>query len=206
MVRTYVQTARAESAQQTRRQILDAARAALLDEGGIDAGIGPIASRAGVARSTIYAIFGSRSGLLAELADEMVHRAGVDTVIEEYQHPDPVVALERSVAASCRMFDADRDAFARLHVLGLIDADAAEPLARMDRDRRMGMNVLTGRLAAAGRLRPGLTPDDAAHALSVLTTFWAFDELRTGRGLPADRCADVLAASARATLLGGAAG
>src|SRR3954471_11961998 len=108
MVRRYVQTARAESAQQTRRQILDAARDALLHEGGIDVGIGPIATRAGVARSTIYAIFGSRSGLLAELADDTVHRAGVDIVIAEYMDADPVVALERSVAASCRMYGADR--------------------------------------------------------------------------------------------------
>jgi AcrR family transcriptional regulator len=201
MVRRYVQTTRAESAQQTRRQILDAAREALLHEGGIDVGIGPIATRAGVARSTIYAIFGSRSGLLSELADDTVHRAGVDTVIAEYMQADPVAALERSLRASCRMYDADRDTFARLLVLGQVDADAAEPLARSDRDRRTGMNVLTARLAAAGKLRHDLDPTAAAHALSVLTTFWAFDELRSGRGLSADECGDVLVATARATLL-----
>lgn len=202
MVRRYVQTARAASAQQTRRQILDAARAALLDPAGLDVGLASIAARAGVARSTVYATFGSRGALFAELADETLHRAGLDGVIGAFRGLDPVAALEESIGASCRMYAADRDAFARLLVLGQVDSGAAEPLARSDRDRRFGMDDLVRRLGEAGRLLPGLDPARAAAALSVLTAFWAYDELASGRGLDADGCTAVLVSTARATVLG----
>jgi AcrR family transcriptional regulator len=201
MVRRYVQRARAESAQQTRRQILDAAREGLLDPGGMDVGLASIATRAGVARSTVYTTFGSRGALYAELADETLHRAGLDDVIGAFRDPDPVAALERSIGAACAMYAADRDAIARLLALGQVDPEAAEPLAQSDRDRRLGMDDLVRRLGEAGLLRPALDPDEGAAALSVLTGFWAYDELATGRGLGPAACTAVLVATARASVL-----
>ena len=201
MVRRYVQRARAESAQATRRQILDAAREALLDPEGLDAGLASIASRARVARSTVYATFGSRGALFAELADETVHAAGVDAVIEAFRGPEPVAALETSIAASCRMYAADRDAFARLLALGQTDPETTEPLSRGDRDRRFGMDDLVRRLDEAGLLQPGLDRGQAAASLSVLTTFWAYDELASGRGLDAEACTRVLVQTARTAVL-----
>lgn len=201
MPRRYVQTARAEAAQATRRAILDAARATLLGDSALTVGVGEIAARAGVARSTVYAIFGSRAGLLAELSDDVLFGAGLGPVIDAYKDPDPVRAIERSMVAASRMFAADREAFARMQVLAQIDPEAAVPVERSDRDRQAGMDDLGRRLEAAGRLRDGVSPQRAAQVLSVLTTFHAWDQLATQRGLDADAAAEVLLAVARATVI-----
>jgi AcrR family transcriptional regulator len=201
MPRRYVQTARAEAAQETRRAILDAARATLLGDGPLTVGIGEIAARSGVARSTVYAIFGSRAGLLAALSDDVLHGAGLDEVIDAYFDPDPVRAIERSFHAATRMFAADREAFARMQVLAKIDPEAAGPVEASDRDRQGGMDELGRRLEAAGRLRAGIDPVAAARMLSVLTTFGAWDELANKRGLDPEAVAEVLLAMARAAVI-----
>jgi AcrR family transcriptional regulator len=201
MTRRYVQRARAEAAAETRRQVLEAARAAVLADGRLEFGVGEIASAAGVARSTVYATFGSRAGLLAALADETLHRAGLEAVIAEYQRPDPVDALDHSLLASCRMYAADHRVFARLLMLREIDPEAVAPLARSLDDRALGMASLAERLSVARRLRPELTQQAVADVLWVLTSFWTFDELFSGRGVDADGCARILIGMARSTLL-----
>jgi AcrR family transcriptional regulator len=203
MPRQYVQRARAESAERTRLQVLAAARAAVLADGRLEFSLGDIAAAADVARSTVYATFGSRTGLLAALGDESLRAAGLETVIAAYQQPDPVVALDDSLRVSCRMYGADHRVFARLLMLRDIDPEAAEPLARTQSDRAFGMISLAGRLAAAGALRSDVSVERAADVLWVLTGFWTFDELYSGRGLDADACADILIDLAHASLLVG---
>ncbi len=174
---------------------------AVLADGRLEFSVGDVAATAKVARSTIYTTFGSRTGLLAALADDALHRAGLGDVIAEYRQADAVVALERSLRASCRMYAADHRVFTRLLMLREVDPEAAEPLSRAQGDRAFGMADLSGRLAAQGRLRAGMTPERAADVLWVLTGFWTFDELFSGRGLDADASADVLLEMARATVL-----
>ena len=99
------------------------------------------------------------------------------------------------------MYAADHRVFARLLMLREVDPEAVAPLARSLDDRAIGMASLAERLAAAGRLRPGLTAERAADVLWVLTSFWTFDELFSGRGLDADGCARILVEMARSTLL-----
>jgi AcrR family transcriptional regulator len=203
MPRRYVQRARAETAEQTRRQMLDAARDAVLAEGPLELSTGQIAAAAGVARSTIYAAFGSRAGLLSALAEDTLHRAGLETLIAESRQPDPVDALERVLLANCRMYAAGHRVFVRLIVLGEIDPDAAVPIARSQANRAMGLAGLAALLAEEGRLRPGVSVERARDLLSVLTSFWTFDELYRGRGLPADECAEILIGIAQSSLLNG---
>ncbi len=53
----------------------------------------------------------------------------------------------------------------------------------LDGGRVTGTAHLVSRLAAAGRLRPGVSPDEAADVLYVLTSFDTFDQLFTDRRL-----------------------
>jgi AcrR family transcriptional regulator len=201
MPRRYVQRARAEAALQTRRQVIDAARAALLADGRLELAVGDVAEAAGVARSTVYAAFGSRAGLLAALSDDTLHRAGLGDVIAAYRLPDAVEAVERSLAASSHMYAAGHRVFSRMMALAQVDPEAAAPIARSQRDRGAGMADLAARLAAQGRLRPGVSPERAADVLWLLTGFAAFDELHAGRNLNARACADVLVGIARAAVI-----
>jgi hypothetical protein len=56
-------------------------------------------------------------------------------------------------------------------------------------------------LAGQGALRDGVTADDVAHVVWVLTSFEAFDQLYTGRGLPVEEVAQLLVDTAERTLL-----
>jgi len=203
MTRRYIQRERAESAARTRRRVLDAARDALLRDGALEFGVGDIAAAAGVARSTIYDGFGSRAGLLAALADETLRRAGLDDVIAEYRRPDAVEALEGSLRANCRMYAADHRIFMRLLMLRELDPSGTEPIARSQADRATGMGDLALRLAEQHRLRDGVTIEHATNVLWLVTSFWTFDELHSGRGLDAMTCADTLVGLVRSTLLAG---
>ena len=192
MPRTYVQRVRAETAERTRAEILRAARTTLLESDRLEFNVGDVASAAGVARSTIYATFTSRAGLLAALGDDVVHGGGLDDVLVAFRLPDPREALERSLAASCRMYATEHRFFRRIRLLGEVDPEAAAPVARSDADRAFGMATLANRLHAAGQLRDGLAPAQAADLLWLLTSFSAFDELFGPRGLDATATADAL--------------
>jgi hypothetical protein len=135
------------------------------------------------------------------LTDPGDRHLGPEAVIAEYQRPDAVEALERSLQASCRMYAADHRVFGRLLMLREVDPDAVAPLAPSLDDRALGMSSLAERLAAQGALRAGITTERAADVLWLLTSFWTFDELFSGRGLDADACAAILVEMARSTLL-----
>ena len=76
MTRAYEQKARAEAAAETRRGILDAVIDRLRKAPAKRVSLDAVAKKAGVSRSTVYLIFGSRSGLFDAVAEEVFDRAG----------------------------------------------------------------------------------------------------------------------------------
>src|SRR5919202_1793752 len=62
------------------------------------------------------------------------------------------------------------------------------------------------RLAGAQLLAPSYSSDEALHVLWMLSSFEAFDQLFTGRGLPVEEVARLLGDLAVATLTQGRAG
>src|SRR5262245_61988199 len=76
--RKYEQRLRAESAEETRRRVLDVTSERLREAPTDPISLEDIARRARVARSTIYLIFGSRAGLFDALAADILERTGFD--------------------------------------------------------------------------------------------------------------------------------
>ena len=74
--RRYVQRRRAESAQETRERVLEAARSSLRSGPLGAVKVDDIAREAGVARSTVYVLFGSRAGVFAALAVALLEQGG----------------------------------------------------------------------------------------------------------------------------------
>jgi AcrR family transcriptional regulator len=200
--RRYEQRLRAEAAEETRRRILDAVYARLREAPSQPVSVERIARMAGVARSTVYLIFGSRAGLFDALAQDLMDRAGYAELIEAVQHPDAREHMRGGIAAGARLFANERDVLRALYSMSLLDEEAVgDAIRRSEANRSRGMQRLAGVLDEQGHLRDGLTAADAAHLLWVQTSFDAFDLLYTGRELPLDEVIRLLVEGAERAVL-----
>jgi AcrR family transcriptional regulator len=191
--RRYEQRLRAQSAEETRRRVLDAVYDQLREAPAQPVSVERIARTAGVARSTVYASFGSRAGLFDAFAADLLERGGFRRVLDAVADPDPRVTVRAGITGGVHTFAAHRDVFRALVSMAELDPDAVGgAMQRSEQRRAKGMIWLARRLARAGALRQGLTAKQAADRLWVLTSFDAFDLLYSGRGRSARAVARVL--------------
>jgi AcrR family transcriptional regulator len=200
--RKYQQRARAAAAQETRGRILEAIRERLREAPSEAVSVDQVARMAGVARSTVYVIFGSRAGLFDALAQDFLQRAGFDRLVAAVQEPDARDHLRGTLTANVEMFAAERDLARALFATARLDPDAlAGAGQRLESERAGGNQYLAQRLHDEGWLRPGLTVAEATDILWVLASFDAFDLLHSDRGLPPADVAERLVTMAESTLL-----
>src|SRR3954468_2801093 len=200
--RRYEQRQRAQSAEQTRRRVLDAVYDELREAPARPVSIDRIARNAGVARSTVYVIFGSRAGLFDDLTADLLRRGGFERVLEAIANPDPRVTVRDGITGGVLTMAAHRNVFRALISMAAIDPDAVGGSFQRSEERRArGMMRLARRLQRAGALRKGLGVKGAADLLWVLTSFDAFDLLYSGRAPSADRVARELVGIAERAVL-----
>ena len=200
--RRYEQRLRAQSAEETRRHVLDAVYDELREAPAQPVSVERIARTAGVARSTVYASFGSRAGLFDAFAADLLERGGFRRVLDAVADPDPRVTVRAGITGGVHTFAAHRDVFRALISMAELDPDAVGgAMQRSEQRRAKGMLWLARRLARDGALREGLTAKQAADRLWVLTSFDAFDLLYNGRGRSARAVAGVLVDMARHSVL-----
>ena len=199
--RTYEQRLRAEAAEATRRRILDALEHRLRAARTRPASVDEVARSAGVARSTVYLVFGSRAGLFDALATDLWERAGLHRLTEAVAAPDAREHLRGGLRAGVAIYAAIRDVAVALFAMSELDPDSVGgAIARLEKRRWGGMEHLAQRLADQDVLRPDVTVAEAADMIWLLASFASFDALYTGRGLPADQVADILITTAERTL------
>jgi AcrR family transcriptional regulator len=194
VTRAYEQKARAESAVETRRRILDGVYECLRQEPSTPPSVGETARRAGVARSTVYLVFGSRAGLFDAFAQELWQRSGLPNLQEAVGVPDAREGVLGGIRAGVDIFAADRDVFNALFAMTKLDPGAVGgAVKRIEARRAEGMAWGSRRLARQKQLKPGVSARQAAHVLWLVASFDAFDLLYTGRGLPARETGRILA-------------
>jgi len=192
--RQYVQRVRAEAADATRRRILDGARATLERGPSGALRVEEVARTAGVSRSTVYLLYGSRAGLFDALARHLRLEAGFDELIREFRRPDALEAMRGSQRAAVRMYAKMPELARAMFTMAAVDPDAVAAIRAIEDGRRPGQAEIARRLAEQGYLRDGVDIDEATDILTVITSFQAFDELFSGSGLPAEVVADRLVA------------
>jgi AcrR family transcriptional regulator len=193
MARKYDQQLRAETAEETRRRILDAVAQRLRDAPTEPVSLDQVAKLARVARSTIYLIFGSRAGLFDAFTEDLADRTGLARLTEAVANPDTRQHLREGIAAGCRMFAQDLVVYRVLFSMSHIDpASLGGAVERMEQRRAGGMAYLAQRLAEDSVLRDDITVKRAEDLLWVLCSFETFDGLYTARGRSLDETIEVI--------------
>jgi len=200
--RRYEQRQRAEDAEKTRQRIVDAVLERVRAAPAEPVAIERIAAMAGVARSTVYAIFGSRAGLFDAVGAHLQARTGYERLVEASHRPDAREALRGGLRAASEMLAAERDTWRVLRSMAQLDQEAVGgSVQRWEDERAAAMARIAHGLSEQDALRPGLGEEEAAHVLWVLTSFESFDLLYSGRGLPLDVVVERLADAAERALM-----
>lgn len=199
--RTYRQRLRAESAEQTRRRILDAVADCLRDTPTEPVSLDRVAQLARVARSTIYSVFGSRAGMFDAFVDDLWARTGLPELTEAVSNPDARQHLRAGIRAASAMYARDRDIYRVLHSMAQLDpASVGGAVQKMEVERAGGMAHVAARLAQDNALRDGIGVERATDVLWMICSFDAFDQLFTGRRLGLDATVEILIETAESTL------
>jgi AcrR family transcriptional regulator len=200
--RRYEQRERAEAAERTRRRILDAVIEHLRKSPGEPVSIEQIAEQADVARSTVYAIFGSRAGLFDAVAADVLEHDAYHRLLAAKFEPDARQHLRSGIRSGVDMLAADRDVVRALFSMAPLDPyGVGAAVRRREKERARGMRRVARRLSEQNLLAAGVSAADAEHILWVLTSFEAFDLLHTGRGLSPKAAASQLIETAERALL-----
>jgi AcrR family transcriptional regulator len=192
--RPYDNSRRQAQVQATRLRVIEAANRLFTEHGYPATTIEAIAQVADVPLPTLYRLFGSKRALLAAVLDTSF--GGDDQPIAFGDRPavraardetDPV-KMVNAFARIAREF-MDRSS-AILHVLATaaqVDADAAELLAEIRRQRHTGQSRIVAALAAIGALDPSLGTAEAADIVYTLLSPDVHRILTGERGWTADR-------------------
>ncbi len=200
--RRYEQRQRAEDAEKTRQRIVDAVLERLRAAPAEPVAIEKIAAMAGVARSTVYAIFGSRAGLFDAVGAHLQARTGYERLVEASHHPDAREAFRGGLRAASEMLAAERDTWRALRSMAQLDQEAVGgSVQRWEDERAAAMARIARQLHEQGHLRPEVTAEEANDLLWVITSFESFDLLYTGRGLPLDLVIERLTDAAERALM-----
>ncbi len=208
--RRYRSPLRDEGARRTRQAITAAASELFGADGYTATSLADIAVRAGVARPTVFAAFGSKAALLRQVVDEAL--AGDD---------EPLPVAERSWFApvwEATTQDAVLDAYAEVCTqIGARSARVFETVRRAAdaspdvrelwdahlSNRRVGAHRVTLRVRSMGRLRRGLDVEKAGDILWVFNDPSLYDALVLRSGWTQTQFRTWLAAQMRQSLLPG---
>jgi AcrR family transcriptional regulator len=170
--RQYQMGKRSEQVAESRRRVLDAARALLRDSDSYTAfTVDAVAKRADIARATVYYQFGSKTGLLEAVCDDIAEAGQMSGLAGAFTQADPETALREFVTVFGRFWAADRVVMRRLRALAALDPEVETVIAARDARRRAGLTVLASRLGDAA------ADSEIVRVLYTLTSFETYDTL-----------------------------
>jgi AcrR family transcriptional regulator len=173
--RRYDSPRRREQARETRRAILDAARSLFTERGYGATTIGALAERARVAPETVYAAFGNKRSILAELVDVSI--AGDDAPVPILERPwvrqlrdepDPRARLRILAGSGRSMLERSTPVLEVLRSAAANDPEIAGLWRRYKSQRLEGQRVLLGIVTEGCGLREGLSPEAALDVVFTL--------------------------------------
>ena len=175
--RRYHSPKRERQAQQTREQIVEAARRLFASDGFANTTVESIAREAGVSVQTVYASVGSKRGIVLALLDWMEVEGGNEELRRELEaSKDPRRQLRAIVRFNRQLFERGEDVL-KVVMVARADPDVGAFGREGEVRRREGQAVWVREWAEAGVLRPNLDEGEAADILWALTgpeLYWLF--------------------------------
>lgn len=176
---------RAERAAVTRRRILEAAHVRFAADGYGATTLQAIADEAGVAVQTVYAVWGSKAGILRALREALARQPEAellyDAALAMPRAADALALFARSIRAR---WEEGAD-IVRIHAeAAASDASLREEVGHVLARRRAGLRRLVE--AVAGSLRAGLDVERASAIVDALTLPEVYLELTRVGGWSAD--------------------
>jgi AcrR family transcriptional regulator len=194
-------TLRAERALVTRQRIADAARRLFRREGYAATTLTDIAAEAGVAVQTVYAVYGSKAGILGSLRESVMSQPEAEALYgQAMADPSAAHSLELFARSIRVRFEHSGDVVVILRDAATADATIREGVAATLLRRRAGLRQLAERLAPS--LRAGLDVAAAAAILDALTLPEVREELVDVQGWTPDAYEAWLAGVLTRELLG----
>jgi AcrR family transcriptional regulator len=192
--RRYDASRRRAAAGETRKRIVEAARQIFLRQGYAATRMAEIADAAGVSLETLYAAFGPKPRLVQHLielaisgADQPVpalERAWVRAI---YAEPDPKRKIEMFAAGVRELQERVAPLWTVVLEAAKGDSELKVIVDELNQRRVMHMRMFVSDLVAAGGLRPGLAPDEAADVIWAMNSSEFFTLLVLERGWEPER-------------------
>jgi AcrR family transcriptional regulator len=173
--RSYSSTVRDEQARRTRVRIVQAADALFREKGYAKATMMDIAERAGVARDTVHAVFGTKVALIPAMVDlRLVPDESVSNVAESAEamavmnETDPVRQLELFAEFITQINVVLRPVFEVMRGAAPSEPAVASTLANLEKNRMRNMRLYASWFAARGPLR--MSEEAAAETIFTIVS------------------------------------
>jgi AcrR family transcriptional regulator len=177
----------------SRQRVLDAADELIVNGEFASATVTELADRAGVSRATVFSRFGSKLGVLQELSVRCSGGPEMRAIRAAAALEDPVDAVRAIVEASCNHWEIQAHIMLTLKAVVELEPGVDQMIDAQRRDQRGVMENLARGLKRAGHLN-GLTVDEAASSLHLITSVETFVELRRNAALSLSATKKVLRA------------
>jgi AcrR family transcriptional regulator len=200
--RSYRSPARQRQADETRTRIATAARKLLEEHGYAGMTMEAVAKKAGVAVATVYAVFGSKTGILSEILDAARFDDSYQNLVREAMHTtDPRERIRFPARIARRIYESEHSVLDLLRGAGAVAPALAQSEAERECTRYDAQAGMIQYLVRSRALRRGLDPQRARDILWSLTSRDLYRMLVRDRGWTAQQYEDWLADTLVETLV-----
>jgi AcrR family transcriptional regulator len=184
-------------------RVLEAAEDLIRENAFHTATMDELAAAAGVSRATVFNRFGSKLGVLQTLFRRGMESPEMQAIWDALAIEDPVESLEKTIDASCAIWEVCGYVVEQLQAIVVLEPDASALIEEQEVEQREALQDLAKRLGRAGRLRPRLSEARAAAVLHTLTSLETFLWLRREYELSPRQTRETLTELARSLLRAG---
>lgn len=183
--RAYNSPARERQADQTRRKIAGSARKLLAARGYAGMTIDAVAEEAGVASQTVYAVFGSKTGILNALLDDALFGDQYQRLVDEARATsDPAARLRFAARIARQIYDSERGVMDLLRGAGVVTPDLGRQEHVRERSRYDAQEQVIEYLVTTKRLSQTVAANRARDILWALTSRDVYRMFVHERGWP----------------------